>query len=259
MAAAREQRWSQNIGLLVWLQRYEGIVDGQTVSVEFPLTTGTAFAVAKAGLMLSNRHVTSARDGVVPDDLSALGLPLLRSGKPALKVCFGADPSVQLDAKVLHESPDFDLAIVQVQREFAAPFTLSQGQIGRTDTVVALGYPGAVIELSQTGNPGHARQQLLAAMKSGQFRWLEFLPPDAFDFVATTGVVSAANRSMDGALYHMFDAKVAPGNSGGPLVASSTGEVVGIVTIGGTGPDASGYNFALALPQVRQELGRYLP
>jgi hypothetical protein len=34
---------------------------------------------------------------------------------------------------------------------------------------------------------------------------------------------------------------------------------VGIVTIGGTGPDASGYNFALALPQVRQELGRYLP
>ena len=76
----------------------------------------------------------------------------------------------------------------------------------------------------------------------------------------TTGIISGANRLHDQTLYHLFDAKISHGSSGGPLVLENSHEVIGIVTKGGThSTDAQGYNFALALPQIVEEIGRYLP
>ena len=89
----------------------------------------------------------------------------------------------------------------------------------------------------------------------------EIFSPETFNPTATRGIVSTAERRIDDAEYTQFDARVSPGNSGGPLLNTKF-EVVAIVTLAGKrgdGPEdnAEGYNFGLLLDQIRDELAPY--
>lgn len=253
----RELRIRDGVGLLFWVQHYEGTESGQNISLDYVMGSGSAFAVHESGLMLTNRHVTSARNEVQLPDSSPP--TFVRVGKPALKVCFGPDSSQHVPAEILHESPTYDLAIIRVPRRFEHPFKLVwDRQPAMGDAVVAAGFPGVVLAISQIADSTFAQGRLLELVRTGRLTYRDQYPPDSFTPVATRGIISSPNRSIDGAIYHLFDARVAPGNSGGPLLLEETNHVIGIVTIGGAN-EATGYNYALTLPQLREEITRYLP
>lgn len=257
-AVAERELWIRDgVGLLFWVQHYEGTESGQNTSLDYVMGSGSAFAIHESGIMLTNRHVTSARSEVQAPDSSPP--TFVRVGKPTLKVCFGPDSTQHVPAEILHESPTYDLAIIRVPRRFEHAFKLVwDRQPAMGDAVVAAGFPGVVLAISQIADPTFGQDRLLELVRTGRLTYRDQYPPDSFTPVATRGIISSPNRSIDGAIYHLFDARVAPGNSGGPLLLEDTNQVIGIVTIGGAN-EATGYNYALCLPQLREEIMRYLP
>lgn len=257
-ATAERELWIRDgVGLLFWVQHYEGTESGQNISLDYVMGSGSAFAIHESGLMLTNRHVTSARNEVQAPDSSPP--TFVRVGKPTLIVCFGPDSTQHVPAEILHESPTYDVAIIRVPRRFEHAFKLAwDRQPAMGDAVVAAGFPGVVLAISQIADPTFGQGRLLELVRTGRLTYRDQYPPDSFTPVATRGIISSPNRSIDGAIYHLFDARVAPGNSGGPLLLEETNQVIGMVTIGGAN-EASGYNYALTLPQLREEIMRYLP
>ena len=67
--------------------------------------------------------------------------------------------------------------------------------------------------------------------------------PVGLEFTVHEGSVSSLSRSVEGVAYVQLDAKVNPGNSGGPLI-DDRGRVVGVVTLKHAGAEGIG----LALP-----------
>jgi S1-C subfamily serine protease len=254
-----EQRLNANVGLAVWFQRFETNVGGQAKQIDIPLSTGSAFAVSREGIMVTNKHVSEA------PDTTELSLPpeFIQRGRPVLKVCFGPRPEDQVTARVVHQSADFDFAVLEVPRTFDHPMHLSDRQVSKTTPIVAVGFPGVVCDFSRDYNTSYWHDRLLDFQRTGRLGYSDWFTPDTFEPVVTSGIVSAANRSMEAVKYHLFDAKVGHGNSGGPLMLPDSDEVIGIVTLkagGGVGqPEEEGYNYALAVPQLRGELRRYLP
>lgn len=76
--------------------------------------------------------------------------------------------------------------------------------------------------------------------------------PRGFDFSVSRGIVSSV-RFLDGATHIQTDAAVNPGNSGGPMLDASNGEVVGVITFLIT--ESEGLNFAIAIQDVLRTLG----
>ena len=80
--------------------------------------------------------------------------------------------------------------------------------------------------------------------------------PSIFENILTEGVVGNAHADVDGQTYIEFSAKVAHGNSGGPLL-NSENEVVGVVSFGmkkNGNAEAEGYNYAIPASVVQDEL-----
>jgi S1-C subfamily serine protease len=89
-----------------------------------------------------------------------------------------------------------DLALLQASGSFKQAATIKDKAVHSGDSVVAIGYPFHGLLTS--------------------------------DFTVTTGIVSSLSGILNDSRYLQISAAVQPGNSGGPLLASS-GEVVGVV------------------------------
>ena len=253
VATAREARLNDHIGLVLWVQQYVIGEEGREIIVEMPVASGSAFAISKDGTMLTNAHVL--REVQVP---ATMGNGV-RRGQPVVKVCFGADSKRHYNATIRHVSDRFDIAVLGVDRRFSEPLRISTQLVAKQESVVAYGFPGSVMEIDRAANSDLIMKRIQLADKTGHLSYLDWFPPDAFDSVATGGMISSPNRSLENVLYHLFDARVSGGNSGGPLLRASDDEVVGIVTLAGKDLEHKDNNYALAMPQLQQELKEWLP
>ena len=82
--------------------------------------------------------------------------------------------------------------------------------------------------------------------------------PKGLEWSVTKGIISATGRGKGGALLQT-DAAINTGNSGGPLVSTRTGKVVGISTLILRGVGAEGLGFAVCAPLVADACKLYLP
>lgn len=141
-------------------------------------------------------------------------------GAGTLSVWRGGDTDEKLNAKVLGASECLDLALVQLPKGDYPYFDWREGKIPTATEVYAAGFP--------LGDP---------------------------EFTMTKGIVSKADihaetqwASVDHVIEH--DAKIRPGNSGGPLV-DTDGRLVGVNYAGDTTYD---YNFAIHRDEVQANI-----
>jgi|ERR1700722_918548 len=122
-----------------------------------------------------------------------------------------------------------DLALLQASGTFKDAATIKDRAVHSGDSVVAIGYPFHGLLTS--------------------------------DFTVTTGIVSSLSGIINDTRYLQISAAVQPGNSGGPLLASS-GEVVGVVSAKlnalkiakATGDIPENINFAIKTGMLRDFL-----
>ena len=141
------------------------------------------------------------------------------------------NPSGEAPAKLRLVSSDEtnDLALLQVPGSFKDIARISDKAIQSGDSVVAIGYPFHGLLTS--------------------------------DFTVTTGIVSSLSGILNDTRFLQISAAVQPGNSGGPLLASS-GDVVGVVAaklnalkfVKATGNIPENINFAIKTGALRDFL-----
>lgn len=160
------------------------------------LVSGTGFLVTTGGLLLTNYHVVCDSDVVeaffLNEDLSEV--------KP-------------LECRIVMANKEKDIAILQIKGELPwnlpDPLSLASTSAAVLDNVAAIGFPTSLDQ--DTGKIIAARERLDDPTVVENFK-----------SNVTLGAVSKIGTEI------VHDAKIGPGNSGGPLVSVKTGEVVGV-------------------------------
>ena len=184
--------------------------------------TGTGFFVGNHGELVTNAHVVAGANDVAvfvtsPDGKSAK----LHKAHP-----------VRMDV-------ENDLFLVRVDGDDLPPsLPLSQGTTQVLDDVVAIGFPGSLdVAISDSSK--------IVGGYTNSADVLENLVPNI-----TKGAVT---KVTDQRITH--DAKISKGNSGGPLVNTHTGEVIG-VNVAGIVDSMSTFYLAVSVKQVYNLLSR---
>jgi serine protease Do len=149
--------------------------EGETQTVAQAPTSGTAFFVTGDGKLLTNHHVVA--------------------GAQRIEVALNEEEIVE--ARLLHDDPINDLAILEVDAVRAPLRLRSEHGLGKGDEVFTLGFPVPSLQ--------------------------------GLEAKATFGHVNALSGIAGDERYVQIDVPIQPGNSGGPLF-NQRGDVVGVVT-----------------------------
>ena len=255
----RERLLKEDVGLLVVLLRYEGKSDGRDVRLDIPLGSGTAFAIAENGVLLTNRHVIEPpEEKSFPATLADEGMPTVTLREIIYVWCLSSAKTDWLPAQVIYKSDQADLAVLKVARTFPLALHLADKPSRRSEEVFVCGFPGVVQETMNAAPMDEATvKSLIRKAQAGTFNGLEAFNAEAFNSTLTKGIVSVAERNLQGSAYMQTDAAITPGNSGGPVL-NAQNEVVGIATL--YTPGSSGnYNYALLLQSLRDEIAANTP
>ncbi|QEL14076.1 S1 family peptidase [Limnoglobus roseus] len=239
-----------------------------------PESTGTGFAVAPSGYLLTNAHVVDSvaaarRSPARADAEQKLKIKV----EPKLWVFFGKGDKYEAD--LVHRSEDYDMAILKVNRACPWYFPLCDrpaGQIPKLDGVSSVGFPGVDREVV---TQKELVEKILRDAGVGPIQ--SKFPESAFEVSVRGGSVTkrAEQRRMSASQQDSFvlqhTAQIFGGNSGGPLV-TNVGLVLGINTwsqrkvvqdkagkvIADQG-NLNNINYALTLPQLRSEIDKHVP
>ena len=186
------------------------------------IKTGTGFFVGNHGELVTNAHVVSGAYDV--------GVFVTSPDGKSAKLC-KVHP-VRMDV-------ENDLFLVQVDGNdlpSSLPLSREAGQV--LDDVVAIGFPGSL-------NVAISDSSKIVNNYTDSADVLENLVPNI-----TKGAVT---KVTDQRITH--DAKISKGNSGGPLVNTHTGEVIG-VNVAGIVDSMSTFYLAVPVKQVHNLLAR---
>ena len=223
---------------------------------------GTCWAWQEPGYVVTNRHVTSGGR----EHVAKIARDLGSAGEPSYWVYFS--PTEVVEARLVGESEEFDLAVLEVERE-SWPYLeyRSIDTVAQTEAVWACGFPGAADELPDLIETERLvdlrkRGDRLAEMELLQ-RYLkkspgELIPDRNHVRSMTDGTVNALREQpVPGTSLRVIQTNtdINPGNSGGPLLTADE-RVVGVNTYGMSG--AQGVNFALAIDDLVPEIERII-
>jgi S1-C subfamily serine protease len=236
------------------------LADG--TEMEFPFITGSCFAVSPDGYLLSNKHVVEETwdELRLPDRKRALeqrGRKLGVTLTPTVWVFFGKEKYV---ARIVHVSPEYDLAVLKIDRSDVPFFRLSATDVPPRGTrVVACGFPGVTRDPLTEGELFQKllrQERVTRAFQAGKkIRVEEHFRGSDFEFDRTDGAVSRPVNEDSGPRWIQHDATIHHGNSGGPLLTEDA-TVVGINTLGK--PGAHGVYRSLSMPQLRREIDQHV-
>lgn len=167
---------------------------------------GTGFAVAKGNLVATNSHVISPSMNASGNESLVVRLPQENGS------------SQQRVARLISSDAAHDLALLQIDGAPLPSLSLHSGAVREGQSVIFMGFPiGTVLGLSTVthraiissitpialpgGNSQQLNERMIRQLKSGVFNVYQ----------------------LDGTAY--------PGNSGGPLLDSESGEVIGIINM----------------------------
>jgi S1-C subfamily serine protease len=217
---------------------------------EVATAAGSCFSASPDGHLITNKHV-------VEDVWTAMHADLLWE-KVRKAMLVKVEPRVwvfiqgkKYQAKIVHVSDRYDLAIMTIDR--AGPyFSLSAASdFSRGKTVSACGYP----DVARTPFPGD-EEKLQQMLDASPPKLVEDKFKDRdFEFTMTRGTISRVVTVPKEQRWIQHSATVSPGNSGGPLI-SEDGTVIGINMLG---LEEGKIYASLALPQLREEIDRFIP
>lgn len=182
--------------------------------------SGSGFIIGPDGLIITNYHVVKA--------CTALNI-LVKEGNKSARVYHG---------QILALDSEHDLALIRIAASplhpLPKPLKIKEAEPQVLNEVLAMGFPH-VLDMPNLVQALQGAEETDGVIRNPIV--LESLEPNI-----TKGTITK--------ITHMFithDAKIDHGNSGGPLIDASTGEVVGI-NAAGAGKDVT---FFLAIPPLQ--------
>ena len=175
------------------------------VMIRAGTSTGSGVCIAENGIILTNQHV-------VEDNAQGVHVYAYRQLDGKLKRL------PPLEATVLYESADEDVAVLQV----ANP-------------------PGSLLPLAMATAAPHEGAKVFAIGNPG-------LGAEVLEQTISEGIVSSAGRQLNGKTFVQHTAAVNPGNSGGPLLNERC-QVLGIIT---TKARLENVSFAIPAEKIRE-------
>jgi hypothetical protein len=175
-----------------------------------------------------------------------------------LFVCFSERPSDRYEARIIHECPYIDAALIQIKRYFNSPFNEIKEKITPSEQVYACGFPGKayglVTVLDSKSILKKYSEEIKKLRSQGKADFFKILPDASFSVSVTSGIISSI-RTIDNLTWVQTDASMSGGNSGGPLITPDY-KLVAINTIGNSQSETT--NMSIMAKELKKEFAPWV-
>jgi len=219
-------------------------------AITIPLSMGSSCAIGRDGYLITNKHVIESFHSLRSEKDVVMNIQLF--------VCFGARPSDRYEARIIHECPYIDAALIQIKRYFNNPFDEIKEPIKPSEQVFACGFPGTADDLVAALDSKSILKKYSDEIKRlrsrGTADFFKILPDASFSVSVTSGIVSSL-RTIDNLTWVQTDASMSPGNSGGPLITPDY-KLVAINTIGYSQSETT--NMSIMAKELKKEFAPWV-